>query len=304
MEPDNSTIVSFYKDPKTGLNIVNTFRHLLKAGYKTTLRQVEKAIKDLDEYHKAKTHKEQKHLFLKTVSGNMTSYQADVFMIKHMTLIKFVALINVETRKAYVYHLPNLKKKTVIEVFNQWVKDVPDNQFPSVISTDLGSEFNSKDFYSWLESMKIRLFFINKSDYKTTYATAIVDRFIRTIKEKLERFQKLNDSKSIINALKDIVEGYNNSVHRVLGKSPNEMTMEDVQKNAELKKIHNDEILKKFFDSAEGHDVGILSKKNIFDKGSKMKLSKDKHEVKAIEGYNFVLDNGRKHPPKDLQILK
>ncbi len=86
------------------------------------------------------------------------------------------------------------------------MKEIPKEQYPSVISTDLGSEFNSKDFYSWLEEKKIRLFYINKSDYKQTYATAIVDRFIRTIKEKLERYQKLNDSKAIM-VIKEIVEG-------------------------------------------------------------------------------------------------
>ena len=54
METNNDIIVSFYKDPKTGLSINNTFRNLLKAGHKFTLRQVQEAIKDLDEYHKAK----------------------------------------------------------------------------------------------------------------------------------------------------------------------------------------------------------------------------------------------------------
>ncbi len=107
----NNIIISFYKDPKTGLSINNTYRNLKKEGYNFTLRQVEESIKTLDEYYKARTYKEQKHLFLKTVTGRMTTYQADIFMIKHKTLIKFVALINVETRKAYVYHLPNLKKK-------------------------------------------------------------------------------------------------------------------------------------------------------------------------------------------------
>jgi hypothetical protein len=34
-----------------------------------------------------------------------------------------------------------------------------------------------------------------------------------------------------------------------------------------------------------------------------MKLSKDKHEIVGSDGYNFVLDNGRKHPPKDLQVI-
>ena len=301
---EEEIIISFYKDPKTGLNINNTFRNLLKAGHKITLKQVENTIKNLDEYHKARTYKEQKNLFLKTVTSDMTSYQADVFMIKHMTLIKFVALINVETRKGYVYHIPNLKKKTVIEIFNQWISDIPKEQFPTVISTDLGSEFNSKDFYTWLESKKIRLFYINKSDYKTSYATAIIDRFIRTIKDKLERFQKLNNSKSIIQSMKDIVEGYNNSVHRSLGKAPNDMTKEDVQKNSEAKRQHNLEVLHKFYDEVEGKTVGILNKKNVFDKGSKMKLSRDSHKAIGIEGYNIKLDSGRSYPAKDIVVLK
>jgi len=130
----------------------------------------------------------------------MSTYQADTFFLKQhsKSQVKFVALINVETRKAYVYHVPNLKKQTIIEIFNQWIQDIPQDQYPSTISSDLGSEFNSKDFYKWLEQKNIKLFYINKSDYKTSYATAIVDRFIRTIKEKLERYPKLNDTKSII----------------------------------------------------------------------------------------------------------
>jgi len=88
MQTDNGIIISFYKDPKTGLSINNTFRNLLKAGYKFTLRQVQEAIKNLNEYHKAKTYKEQKHLFLKTVTGLMTTYQADPFFLKQHSKIK------------------------------------------------------------------------------------------------------------------------------------------------------------------------------------------------------------------------
>ena len=236
----------------------------------------------------------------------MNSYQADTFFLKHHSKakVKFVALINVETRKGYVYHVPNLTKKTIVEMFNNWLTDIPEGQYPSVISSDLGSEFNSKDFYKWLEDKKIRLFYINKSDYKTSYATAIVDRFIRTIKEKLERYQKLNDSKNIIQAVKEIVEGYNNTTHRMLGKTPNEMTLEDVQKNANEKRNYNSEVFNKFYDDIQGKKLGILSKKNIFDKGSKMKLSKDTYEAVDYEGYNIKLDNGRMHPAKDLVILK
>jgi len=35
-----------------------------------------------------------------------------------------------------------------------------------------------------------------------------------------------------------------------------------------------------------------------------MKLSRDSHDVTALEEYNLKLDNDRMHPPKDIYILK
>ena len=108
----------------------------------------------------------------------------------------------------------------------------------------------------------------------------------------------------MIQAVKDIVEGYNNTEHRMLKKSPNEMTKEDVQNNAQEKRQHNAEVMQDFVEKAEGKTVGILNKKNLFDKGSKIKLSKDSHEIVEADGYNIKLDNGKSLPPKDLVIMK
>ena len=131
----NETTISFYKGPKTGLSINNTFKNLLKAEYKVTLSQVDKAIKELDEYHRARTYKEQKSLFLKTVTGLMSTYQADTFFLKQhiKSQVKFVAFINVEIRKASVYHVPNLKKQTVIEIFNQSIQGLPKDRLKGSI---------------------------------------------------------------------------------------------------------------------------------------------------------------------------
>ena len=59
-----------------------------------------------------------------------------------------------------------------------------------------------------------------------------------------------------------------------------------------------------FVEKAEGKTVDILNKKNLFDKGSKIKLSKDSHEIVETDRYNIKLDNGKSLPPKDLVILK
>jgi len=77
-----------------------------------------------------------------------------------------------------------------------------------------------------------------------------------------------------------------------------------VQNNAQEKRQQNEEVMKDYVEKVEGKTVGILNKKNLFDKGSKIKLSKDSHEIVEADGYNIKLDNGKSLPPKDLVILK
>ena len=62
----------------------------------------------------------------------MSSYQADTFFVRQhsKSKVKFVTLINVETRRVYAYHVPDLKKKTIVEMFNNWHTDIPEGQYP------------------------------------------------------------------------------------------------------------------------------------------------------------------------------
>ena len=62
--------------------------------------------------------------------------------------------------------------------------------------------------------------------------------------------------------------------------------------------------MQEFLEDVQDKSVGILNRKNIFDKGSKIKLCKDTHQVLDVEGYNIKLNNGKSLPPKDLVILK
>ena len=111
-------MIKFYKDPKTRLSINNKFEKLLKAGHKATFRQVDNVIKNLEGYHKAKTYKEQKYLFLKTVTGLMSTYQADTFFLKqHSKLkVKFVALINVELTDILDGQYPSVALNSILKI--------------------------------------------------------------------------------------------------------------------------------------------------------------------------------------------
>ena len=71
-----------------------------------------------------------------------------------------------------------------------------------------------------------------------------------------------------------------------------------------IQRKHNDEAMQKSYENLQNKTVGILDKKSIFEKGNKMKLSRDSHDVISSEGYNIKLDNERSYPPKDIVILK
>ena len=53
------TIIEYYKDPKTGLSINNTYRNLKKAGHKVTLKQVTETIQKEEKYTEVRPYHEQ-----------------------------------------------------------------------------------------------------------------------------------------------------------------------------------------------------------------------------------------------------
>ena len=68
------------------------------------------------------------------------------------------------------------------------------------------------------------------------------------------------------------------------------MTRVDIEKNAAEKRKYNDEVISKFYGNVHDKTVEILNRKNVFDKGSKMKLSRDSrdsHDFTSSEGYNI-----------------
>ena len=108
------------------------------------------------------------------------------------------------------------------------------------------------------------------------------------IRDKLGRYQKLNHTKNVIKAVKDVVIGYNDAVYRSRDKSPNEITVEDVEKNTDNNRQHNQEVFRCFFDNVSDKIAGILTKKNAFDKGDKIKLVRGMNKIEGKEGYNLL----------------
>jgi len=52
---------------------------------------------------------------------------------------------------------------------------------------------------------------------------------------------------------------------------------------------HNAGVMQEFLEDIQHKSVRILNRKNIFDKGSKIKRNRDTHQVFDVEEYNIKL---------------
>jgi len=108
--------------------------------------------------------------------------------------------------------LKNKQGNTVLDALKSILKITQ----PKRIHADKGSEFFNNDCKSFLKKNNIHLYYTN-SEMKAS----IVERFNRTIKEKMWRYFTFSDSVKYIDILDDLIDSYNNTYHRSIKMTPN-----------------------------------------------------------------------------------
>ena len=85
------------------------------------------------------------------------------------------------------------------------------------IWVDKGSEFYNKQFEQWTNQQNIVMY--------STYGeskSAVVERFIRSLKELIVPIFTETNSRNWISILPDVMKKYNNRKHKTIGMTPNE----------------------------------------------------------------------------------
>ena len=129
--------------------------------------------------------------------------------------------IDVFSRKAFAVPLKSKREHEVKDAFS-----VIFNAYPVVkyLQTDLGTEFYNKTVRSYLKDKGIKLF-STSSDTKC----ALVERWNRTLKQRMFKYFTANDTVRYIDVLPDLLDSYNNRRHSVLGVSPNEVNEDNAR---------------------------------------------------------------------------
>jgi transposase InsO family protein len=171
-----------------------------------------------------------------------------------------LVLIDVVSRYLFVEPLKSKNGPVVLAAF----KKIFAKRKPKKLQTDDGKEFVNKELARYLKKEGIT-FFTVKSDKKA----AIAERVIRTLKDKINRYQNEERTDTYIDVLQDLVDSYNNTYHKSIKMTPAEVTEEtegEVLKNLYGKAwAANKKRKKPKF--KEGDFVRLSKLKGIFEKG-------------------------------------
>jgi transposase InsO family protein len=153
-----------------------------------------------------------------------------------------------------------------------------DSRRPVYLQTDRGKEFHNALFQELLRANGITLYSSQNYDVKC----AVVERVIRTLKQKIYRYMTYKNTQRYVDALDDVVESYNRSFHRSIKTAPR---LVNVQNESAIRaRLYPSSSIKKKYGSKirVGDRVRISELANRFRKGYERAWSNEIFTVFAI----------------------
>lgn len=138
-------------------------------------------------------------------------------LAKHNNNNNYV-LVAIDVFSRYAKALP-IKSKTSDSMVNALKLILEgDSNFKGVsrINSDEGKEYYNSKVNTYLKNKSITLYSVSSREIKAS----IAERFIRTLKGRIYRYMTQNNTLTYINALPDLVNDYNNTVHSTLNETP------------------------------------------------------------------------------------
>ena len=184
-------------------------------------------------------------------------------------------VIDTFSKYGWIVPLKNKKGETVAEA----LKNIFEKRKPEKLWTDKGTEFKNKDVKKLIE------LYSTENEEKSS----IVERWIRTMKEKMWKYFTDNNTYNYMNVLPDLVKDYNNTVHSSIKMTPidaskkkNELT---VWRNLYPDRFKTNRLTPKF---SVGDKVRITKKKKVFEKGYTTRWTEEIFMIKEIRDTNPI----------------
>ena len=153
-----------------------------------------------------------------------------------------------------------LKAKIGVALVQAFDKILKQGRQPNRLQTDRGKEFYNRTFQRWLEDQGIK-HFSTEGDAKAS----VVERFNRTLKERLYRYFTAANTLRFDDVLPELLQGYNATRHRSIGMAIQDVTWENEE--AVWKRLYDQRLKKKKPQFKVGDRVRLNKIHRTFEKG-------------------------------------
>ena len=186
-----------------------------------------------------------------------------------------ITIIDTFSKKAWAFKMRRKSGSSIVEVMTPFLRI----NTPQKIQFDQGTEFYNKLFLNLLKKHKVHHYSVY-SEQKS----AIIERFNRTLKERMFKYFTSRGSHRWVDILQNLVDGYNKTKHSSTSFAPNDVTKRNERKVRE-KLFPKVEKLKEHTKAAFkiGDSVRITRKKGVFEKGYEMNWSWEVFKISEIK---------------------
>ena len=168
-------------------------------------------------------------------------------------------LVIIDVFSKYLFAFPT-KTKTALEILMIF-KELFKNRKPTKIRSDRGGEFDNRIFREFCEKNNVIYFTTEDKEIKC----AVVERVNRTLKSKMFHYFTLKGTRKYVDVLPQIVNAYNNTIHRSIKMAPADVTIED-ESTVYFNLYGNEEKEPKKTKLDSGDDVRLRYELKPFDK--------------------------------------
>ena len=194
--------------------------------------------------------------------------------------------VDVFSRKAYCRLLKTKGAGVIVKAF----ADIFEESVPVVIQTDNGKEFTNREVAKLFASHEIKHELHEAGDHQ---ANGIVERFNRTIRGVLEKYQTAYNTKKWADAFPLILENYNSSFHSGIDGIPNEAT---ANKEKIIARMYGKQTKASagLAELAVGDNVRFAKNRILFQKGALPKWTATVYTVEEKKGkVDYRLSNDK-----------
>ena len=289
-------LTNLYYSPETQFTSIKSLYDAVK-NKKITQKEVKQFIQKQESNRLFKKQPKVKNCFPIYSKNKFDILQLDIADMSSIATANknykyLLVAIDVYSRIAFVIPMKNKTTATV----NGAVEEILDQTEPNTITADNGSEFINSDFKKLLTNRGID---INYVDVGNHHALGLVDRLVRTLREKINKYMEMHNTTNYIDVLQTIVKNYNLAYHSGIKKAPIDVKDDD--------KDIADIFMKKYMKAKEeeiifniGDNVRYILNFKLFEKHTLPKWSVI-HKITEKNIHSYKLDNGKFYKYYELQ---